>query len=154
MFEILENDVVCIDLVSKEQYYKDLYRSYDRKYGYDMCRIAGEGSQLGLKRSEETKEKMRRPCSEEKRRKISETLMGRPSPMKGKHCSEEARLKNIASHIGITRSKESRQKQSISISGEKHHMYGKFHSEEAKRKMSETRKKHLNEKRIAANANC
>lgn len=40
-------------LLAREQYYKDLYRSYDRKHGYDICKIAG--SCLGVIRSEETR---------------------------------------------------------------------------------------------------
>lgn len=45
------------DILIREQYYKDLYKSYDREVGYDICKIAGNS--LGVKRSEEFKEKQR-----------------------------------------------------------------------------------------------
>ena len=43
------------ELIEKEQYYIDFYKSYIRKIGFNLCPTAG--SQLGFKHSEETKNK-------------------------------------------------------------------------------------------------
>lgn len=44
-------------LLAREQHYKDLYKSYNRKYGYDICKTAG--SSLGVKFSAAHKQKLR-----------------------------------------------------------------------------------------------
>lgn len=50
IFSILEE---CSEeiLLEREQYYKNLYKSWQRKYGYDMCRYAGNCK--GIKKSKE-----------------------------------------------------------------------------------------------------
>ena len=55
IFEIIEIVEELKQLIIREQYYKDLYKSYDPKLGYDICPTAG--SALGVKHSKETKEK-------------------------------------------------------------------------------------------------
>ncbi len=115
-------------LLAREQYYKDLYKSYDRKYGYDICKIAG--STLGSTHSEET------------RRKISES-------MKGACVSEETRRKigkaNAIVHRGMHHSEETKQKigaaSKLRNSGENNPWFGRHPSEETRRKMSESVKK-------------
>ena len=51
IFSIIEE---CSEeiLLEREQYYKNLYKSYIRKYGYDMCQFAGNCK--GIKQSKET----------------------------------------------------------------------------------------------------
>lgn len=129
-FEMVEKVEDLNIILEREQFYIDSYESYKREKGYNMNPKAG--SSLGVKRSEETKEKVRKarakqliihseetkrkiglahkgktvteetkkklsdslkgrttgPCSEEKKRKISETLMGI------KHTAE--RKQNVA----------------------------------------------------------
>lgn len=81
-----------------------------------------------------------RHCSEEHRKKISESLKGKPSGNKGKHISEEARKKISESNKGKHRSEESRKKISESMKGDKNPFYEKHHSEESRKKMSESLK--------------
>lgn len=83
--------------------------------GYNISTGGGGGS--GVKRSEETKQKM------------SEAKKGENHPMYGKHHSEEHK-----------------QKISDALKAENNPMYGKHHSDEAKQKMSDAKKgKHLSE---------
>ena len=70
-------------------------------------------------------------CSEETKRKISESN-------KGKTASEETRRKISEAHKGRTHSEETRKKMSEARKGEKNHNYGKIHSEETRRKISES----------------
>lgn len=55
-FEIIEEISNPLHLLSYEQVYLDYYKSYERERGYNICKIAG--SPIGLRRSEETKQKM------------------------------------------------------------------------------------------------
>ena len=71
--------------------------------------------------------------SEESRKKMSESLKGRPGPMKGKTHSQETRRKLSESHKGYKHTEE--QKRKISESSK-----GKKISEEQKRKISESKK--------------
>jgi len=156
-----------IDLLKVEQYFLDSYRPY-----FNNSLTAG--STLGLKHSEETRkkisetlkgkhpseesrQKMRHPKSEETRRKISlnngmyseEARKKVSEALKGKHPSEEARRKMSEAHkgekhpmFGRHHTKETKLKISknhADIHGRKHPMYGKHHSEETKRKMSTAR---------------
>ena len=53
-FEIIEIVLTKEDILIKEQYYLDLFKSYEN--GYNACRIVN--STLGIKLSDETKTKM------------------------------------------------------------------------------------------------
>lgn len=96
-------------LTDIEQMWLDAYQSYSRANGYNICITAG--SQLGLKRSEEAKQKM------------SEAKKGEKNYFWGKTLSEE--------HC---------RKMSEAQKGEKSHMWGKSPSEETRKKMSEAKK--------------
>ncbi len=80
-FEIIEVITESSSLIVREQYYLDKYKSFNSKNGYNICKIAG--STLGFKHTDETKELMRtkrtgvktRPCSDETKRRISETKL-------------------------------------------------------------------------------
>jgi group I intron endonuclease len=85
VFEIIEVIVDKNELINKEQYYLDLYKSYDNKIGYNICKVAG--STLGFKHKNETKKMMSlthtgvktRPCSDETKAKISNSNKNRDS---------------------------------------------------------------------------
>jgi len=113
------------DLIKNEQYYIDLYKPF-----FNNCKKAG--SQLGIKRTSEFKNKLRgRHISEETRRKLSE--LG-----KGRIFSEETRDKMSKAKIGnknVAGSKRSNE------TNDKHRkvMTGKTHSEETKAKMRKSK---------------
>ncbi len=131
LFEILErvsNGILSKrefrdPLLAREQHYKDLYKSYDRKYGYDICKTAG--SALGVIRTEEYKKKL----SETKKR-----LNVRP--MLGKKHSEESKRKMSIAHLGIIASNETRKKLSTLRSGKNNPMHGHEYSLSTRQKMS------------------
>ncbi len=93
-------------LEEREQSWVDLY---DFDMLYNICPVSG--SCLGMKHSEETKNKM------------SESRLGEKNHNYGKHLSEETK-----------------KKMSEAQKGEKHHMFGKKLSEETKLKLSKARK--------------
>lgn len=84
------------------------------------------------------------PKSEEHKRKISESLKGRPSIMSGRKHSPESIEKMRKSHkgqsnywwIGRKQTPESNLKNSLAHMGEKHPMYDQHHSEISKLKIS------------------
>lgn len=62
--------------LQREQWWMDLYGSYIEDYGYNLCPKAG--SQLGYKRSEETKAKMSaHKKSEEHKKKVAQANKGK-----------------------------------------------------------------------------
>jgi hypothetical protein len=113
-------------LLVREQYYKDLYQSYNPKFGYDVCKIAG--SRFGTKCSLETKMKMsishEGKChSEETRAKIGFAIIGNKN---GRGIrSIETRQKISISRKGTHHSEETKQKMRLSQMGNKNAR--KFH---------------------------
>ena len=106
-----------------------------------------EGGSNG-KHSEETKRKigesqLGRIQSEESKQKMSEAHLG-------KNLSEETKQKMREAQLGKMHSEETKQNISESKKGEKHPMYGKTHTEESKQKMSEAKQgdKHHNSKQV------
>lgn len=96
VFEIVEEVSDPSSLIIREQYYIDFYKATDRKFGYNICPVAG--SQLGTKRSFETKRKIGRASkgrhhSKETREKIGMHSRGKNNPMWGKECSSERKEK-------------------------------------------------------------
>lgn len=90
LYTRLTKEEACVieqELVAK-------YRSNNPKYGYNSS-IGGEMSALGChwELSQETKNKMRKPKSEEHKKGISKALTGKGNGMYGKHLSEEHRRK-------------------------------------------------------------
>ena len=117
-----------------EKYLIAYYRSNDRRYGYNKS-SGGEGGHMdchhteeqrrkqsetrkgcnnpfyGKHHTEETKEKLRRPKTEETRKKLSETNKGKHPTIetrqkiseagKGRKHSQETRMKISKSHEGI-----------------------------------------------------
>ena len=115
--EILEFDIPNVDLAND---WEQMYILFERAKGKAEYNIAngGNGSEA---------------VSEETKKKLSEALKGRPSPMKGKHLSEEIRKKISEAHRGYHHSEETRKKLA-----ELHK--GKKLSEETKKKISEVKK--------------
>jgi len=111
------------DVLIREQYFLDFYKSYNDEFGYNILPKAG--SHLGAKRTEESKKKMsawiRTP---EIGRKISNAIKGRKlsaehiAKMKGKKFSEETRAKMRAAHAN--KSQETLLKMSLAQIGKKH----------------------------------
>lgn len=86
------------------------------------------------------------PPSEETRRKLSEILKGRTSPLKGRKLSDEHKRKMSEHHVGFTgrsHSDETKHKISETVSGEKNGFYGGHHTKEAKAKIREARLKQI-----------
>jgi len=98
VFEILEiiEEFTKETLLLREQYYLDLYESYNVDLGYNICKIAG--SSLGVKKTPEQIKQMSEirkgkplswmntgePRSEEHKKKLSESCKGRISEKDGK----------------------------------------------------------------------
>jgi len=121
-------------LIEREQVYIDAWKPI-----FNICKIAG--SILGVKYSEESKQKMSKAH-------IGKNT-GKNNAMFGKQHSEKAKKKMSKAHIGKYHSEESKQK----MRGKNNHMYGEHHSEETKQKISMIKKgknhpnygKHLSE---------
>lgn len=136
------------DLVNMEQFYIDAYKPF-----FNICKIAG--SQLGTKRSLESKLKMRfnlqgryigvnnpfygKHHTEESKQKNREKHLGKLSPMKDKHHSEETLQK-------LKKPKSAEHKYKLSLAkkgkytGEDSPRFGKHHSLETRLKMSNAKK--------------
>jgi group I intron endonuclease len=142
-FEVLEFIDDREQLIVIEQHYLDTWMPWDRSIGFNGSPTAG--SRLGMKNSEETRQKLSkairgRKLSEEHKRKIGEAALGRKhteeslkkmSKVKlGKKFSEEHRRNISNGRQGIPFSEETRQKMSESQRGRKQ-------TEETKRKVSE-----------------
>jgi group I intron endonuclease len=96
------------DLIKNEQYYIDLYKPF-----FNNCKIAG--SQLGIKRTDEFKNKLR-----------------------GRHISEETIKRLSESHKNKVFSKETREKMSKAQVGNKN-VLGSKRSEETKAKLRKSK---------------
>ena len=128
LFEIVEEVQERENLIETEQFYLEALRPE-----YNICKTAG--STLGLKFTEEAKQKM------------SESRKGEKHHFFGKHLSEEVKQKlselrmgEKNHNFGKNLSEETKQKISKSTKGEKNHNFGKNLSEETKQKMSESKK--------------
>lgn len=99
--EILYTRLTKEEACSLEQELIAKYRTNDPEYGYNSS-VGGEMSALGSRwyLSEETKRKMRKPKSEEHRKRISEARKGEGNAMYGKTLSEEHRKKISESEKG------------------------------------------------------
>ncbi len=81
--------------------------------------------------------------SEERKRKIKESMMGK-NIGKSHSVSEETKKKMSKASSGRIHTQEARKKISISRLGKKHPMYGKHHSEEAKKRIGKAQEKDNN----------
>ena len=74
--------------------------------------------------------------SVETREKQSKANLGKPSPMLGKHHTEEAKIKLREARMGKHLTEEAKAKLSRDRSGENHYLYGKHLKDETKAKQS------------------
>jgi hypothetical protein len=81
-----------------------------------------------------------RIISTEARIKLSAKSKGRPSPMRGKHHTDESKMKISIANLGRYPSEETRRKLSEAMKGERHPCYGKHRSDETKAKISKALK--------------
>lgn len=118
------------------------HKTIDRKYGYNK---SGGGECInGFYLSEEIRKKIsetmkHRKVSEETKQKMSKTLTGRTSPMKGRTQSESARKKiseAVKNRPSRKLSEETKQKISTSLKGRISPLRGIKMSDDAKAKMS------------------
>lgn len=98
-FHLLEVVFQVSHIAEREQYWIDVTRAADKKFGFNICAIAR--SSLGRKVSAETRQKIARghigkPASAETRAKMSASRMGR-------QFSEETRQKISAAQKGAKR---------------------------------------------------
>lgn len=121
IFEIIENVSNEDLLIEREQYWMDYYKSYDRKYGYNISPKAD--------RSKQSKESILKGLNT-KLQKYGYI----PSGMKGKHHSQESKDKISSKNKGKLKkplSEETKQKISNSLKGRTYiEMYGKDRTEE------------------------
>jgi group I intron endonuclease len=128
--EIIEDNISDNDILKiREIYWIDFYNSTNKDIGYNITK-GGEG-QLGITRSQETRDK------------ISKANSGENHWAFGGHMPEETRLKISASLTGIM-SGSCNPMYGVSRKGEDSPRYGKKASDETKEKMSKSRKgKHV-----------
>lgn len=104
-WEIIESVDRKEDLILREQVWLDFFRpAYNKRRVADSC--------LGLKRSPEAREKMRR--AQTGRKQSPATIAKRAAALRGRPRPPEVRAKISASHIGIKPSDETRAKMSAS----------------------------------------
>lgn len=133
-FEILELVDDINDLINKEQYWIDILQAC--KNGYNLSPIAG--STLGVKFSEESKNKLRKLKSEEQKKKLSKIRIdsklskGNNNPMYVKTHTESSKEKMKYLKDGTSKSE--------AYKGENNHFYDKTHTEEVRKKISDSRK--------------
>jgi len=139
--ELFEFDIVEIVnlncLISREQYWMDCYKSWDRNYGYNIQPKANR-----TEHSDETKalisasglKRFANPVARERMRKISISLGLKPPSRKNCKMSDEAKKKIGIASKGRIVTKETRQKISNTLKG--HTM-----SEERRKKISNSVKK-------------
>lgn len=118
-FIVLELVPDRTNLIAREQHYIDLFQAADRGYGYNLLKVAG--SHLGAKRTQETK------------RKISESNMGRAGCWTGKKRPQEFCEKMRELKKGYKPSPETLEKIAATNRGKKH-------SDATRRKISEAHK--------------
>ena len=111
-------------------YYKQLGISYN------ITNRGAKTSWAGQHHTDETKQKMSSIAKELGRVPSRYAIEKSANLRRGKHLSEETKLKISEANKGKVLSEETKMKISLSKQGDKHPMWGKTHSEEAKKKIS------------------
>ena len=111
-------------LITREQYYMDLYKSYDRKLGYNIAPKAG--NTLGIVPSEETKEKIRKKLIGRKSTRVNYVV----SDETKKNMSDSAKRKPPVSE-------QTKKNLSVALMGNKNGC--RIVSDEERKKMSKLR---------------
>lgn len=157
-FAILQHVENKADLIANEQNWLDWFKCYDRKIGYNICRVAN--NRTGVLHSAETRAKLSasnkgRVKSPEWQAKITAAVTGKKrnpevgkahsERLKGRKLSDETRANMAKGQTGRRHSLESRLARSVILKGKPFNNPKKDpkHSEETKRKISEARIKYL-----------
>lgn len=122
VFEILEIVSEKEKLIETEQKWIDHHKSFYREFGYNISPTAG--SSLGVKHSKEMRERVSkavkgRKLSNEAKKNISKSKMGKKNPM-----------------FGYKYTKEQKKAMSERNSGKNNPFYGRKHTKEVRMKMS------------------
>jgi len=142
ILEVIEHQK---DLLLREQYYLDLYKSFLPENGYNVCPTAN--SMLGYKYSDEQRKWMSENRKGEKNqhygKKHSEEtkkLIGQKN--KNRHISdEEKKKKSISMKLTMQRIKEEDPEKFARMTAFKNFQKGKIKSEQTKKKISDAAKK-------------
>jgi group I intron endonuclease len=167
------------ELNDLEREYIQEFRSYDRKYGYNLT-LGGDGASpgelnpmFGKTHTDEVKEKLRqfhlgKKHSEETKRKIGDSERGEKNGFYGRHHSENTKallsVRCGVPNIGKKRSQKTKDKISEALKGRtcspEHRLHiseskkgtpRKHHSEESRQKMSEIKKLWWNNRKLMKN---
>lgn len=151
--EILHDNISWEDACKIEQ---ELIKQYGRKAfneGTLVNLTEGGDGRLGIKASEETKQKMSeshiglntwskgRVMSDEQKlryKNLGLSNKGKPKSEEHKQKLSESLKGRKPNYLGCKHTEEQRKKISDSKKGEKHHLFGKNHNEETKQKMRES----------------
>ena len=128
VFSTLEHIENALQLIPREQYFLDML-----KPEYNISPTAR--SALGVRRSPETRKKMSKAWSLEKRQAKSGKLRG--TPLSEEHRQKISKAMSGARHpnFGQHPSAKTRMKMSKAHRGERNHNFGRHPSEETKRKI-------------------
>lgn len=156
-FNVLEEVLDVNNLISREQYYLDFYKSYTPEYGYNICSIAN--SILGYKYSEEQKKVMSqnrkgvlnqhygKRHSEETKRKIGEKNKNRIIN------DDERKKRSIAMKEAMRRIKQENPEKFDKMTSFRNYSKGVKRSEETRKKISEAAKRRTAENATNAKLN-
>lgn len=123
-FSILEEVKELDNLILKEQYYLDFYKSYEKENGYNLRKIAD--SNYGYKHTKESIEKFRTAST-------------------GKTHTEEVKKRISLANKGRIFSEETKLKMSLAKKGKSNHWKGKKRTEKQKKFISDMAKKRIGE---------
>jgi hypothetical protein len=139
---IIEENLSWKEACEREKYWISFYGRRNINTGSLVNLTDGGDGTLGRIVSEETRNKMRRPISEEHKRKIGLASKGRNV---GRKHTEEARKKmsnaSKGRNVGRKHTEEARKKMSNALKGKTSWMKGKTQTEETKKKISDSLKK-------------
>lgn len=161
--EILFDDLSWDEAGEKEKEFIKLYGKKDDNTGTLVNITDGGGGILGVRHTEESKRKIsqesknriRQPRSEETKLKLRLANLGKVGPNKGKSPSKETREKiantlrgRVGPNKGKPMSEEAKRKMIASKTGKPSPFRGKTVSDEIKKKVSEGLKRYFANKRL------
>jgi group I intron endonuclease len=141
-FDVIECINIQDDLLKREQYWIDKFKSNNRKYGYNYCEVAG--TTLGYHHTEEFKKRLSKILSD-KYKIIPHPRLNKSMPEEYKKRMSETRRGINHCNYGKHLSEETRRKLSEGRTGTKNWMYGKKQSDEIIKKRIEKTQGELHE---------
>lgn len=161
--EILFDNLSWEEAGEKEKEFIKLYGKRDNNTGTLVNITDGGGGILGVRHTEESKRKIaeesknriRKPRTEETKLKLKLANLGKVGPNKGKSPSQETKDKiantlrgRVGCNKGMKHSEETKLKISLAKKGKSSYNKGKTQSEETKKKVSEGLKRYFANKRL------